>query len=123
MARGGKREGAGRKSGVPNKITADLKAAIMQAFENVGGSDYLTTLAGSHPQVYCALLGKVLPTALAGADGEGPVELWYKWRESSKSTAATSPAPSSSHTMNGSNGSALGLHTDGPGKLSPTSRN
>lgn len=30
-ARGGKREGAGRKPGVPNKITADIKA-IAQSF-------------------------------------------------------------------------------------------
>lgn len=93
MPRGGKRDGAGRKAGVPNKITADLKAAIMQAFENVGGSDYLTTLASSHPQVYCALLGKVLPTALAGADGEGP--LIIRWMNGNK-------AGNGVHASNGS---------------------
>src|SRR5262245_27916153 len=34
--RGGRRPGAGRKKGVPNKLTADVKAAIMAAFNEVG---------------------------------------------------------------------------------------
>lgn len=106
MPRGGKRDGAGRKAGVPNKITADLKAAIMQAFENVGGSDYLTTLASSHPQVYCALLGKVLPTALAGADGEGPLVI--KWKDNE----ARTESPPDNRQANGKdhNGSGNGVH-------------
>lgn len=106
----------GRPKGVPNKITADLRAAIMQAFANVDGSDYLTAQAESNPQAFLTLLGKLLPTALAGSDGEGPVELVYRWRNESKSTAATNPDKSSGRTMNGHNGSALGLHTDEPGK-------
>jgi len=40
MARGGKREGAGRPKGVPNKATADVKEAA-QAFT----ADALNTLA------------------------------------------------------------------------------
>jgi hypothetical protein len=38
----------------------------MRAFDQVGGVEYLTTVARTHPQVFCALLGKVLPRADAG---------------------------------------------------------
>jgi hypothetical protein len=36
---GGKRPGAGRKKGVPNKLTADMKATIVAAFVDAGGKD------------------------------------------------------------------------------------
>ena len=36
---GGRRSGAGRKKGVPNKLTADV-SAIMQAFKEVGAAEY-----------------------------------------------------------------------------------
>lgn len=51
----------GRKAGVPNKITADLRAAILCAFNRKGGADYLTKIADEHPQVFCSLLGKIIP--------------------------------------------------------------
>jgi len=35
--RGGKREGAGRKPGTPNKITTQLKEAILEAAHQAGG--------------------------------------------------------------------------------------
>ena len=35
--RGGKREGAGRKLGTPNKITTQLKEAILEAAHQAGG--------------------------------------------------------------------------------------
>jgi hypothetical protein len=58
---GGKRPGAGRKKGTPNKITSDVKAAIIEAFENAGGAEYLTELAKTNPSVFCVLLGKLIP--------------------------------------------------------------
>jgi len=58
---GGRRPGAGRKKGVPNKLTADVKAAIMQAFCEAGGAEYQRKISKSHPQVFCTLLGKILP--------------------------------------------------------------
>lgn len=63
---GGKREGSGRKKGVPNKLTADLKSAILGALEAKGGQKYLEGVAESNPQVFCALLGKVLPMTVVG---------------------------------------------------------
>lgn len=56
----GKKTG-GRKKGVPNKIQADVKKAIHEAFELAGGVSYLHNLALSHPQVFCSLLGKTVP--------------------------------------------------------------
>jgi hypothetical protein len=42
----------------------------MRAFDQVGGVEYLTMVARTHPQVFCALLGKVLPAQMSGADGD-----------------------------------------------------
>lgn len=61
----GERRG-GRKKGVPNKITGDIRAAVQQAFDDAGGSEYLTGLAKSHPQVFCSLVGKIIPTKIEG---------------------------------------------------------
>ena len=53
--------GPGRKPGVPNKLTADVKAAIERAFNEVGGSEYLVRQAKENPQAFLTLLGKILP--------------------------------------------------------------
>jgi len=58
---GGKRPGSGRKKGTPNKVTADVKDAILKAFGDVGRDQYLKKVAQDDPRVFCALLGRVLP--------------------------------------------------------------
>lgn len=62
--------GKGRPKGVPNKITADLRRAILEAAEAAGGkggtAGYLTRQADENPAAFMTLLGKVLPTTLAG---------------------------------------------------------
>lgn len=64
--------GPGRPKGVPNKITADLKRAILEAAEAAGGEGgtvgYLTRQADENPTAFLTLIGKVLPTTLAGDD-------------------------------------------------------
>ncbi len=69
--------GMGRKKGVPNKTTALLKDAILQAAERAGDKEglvgYLQTQAIENPGPFMALLGKVLPMQVTGADG-GPIE-------------------------------------------------
>jgi hypothetical protein len=60
--RGGKRRGAGRKRGVPNKLTAHIREAVENAFVEVGGEDYLVKVAKEDPRTFCTLLGKILPT-------------------------------------------------------------
>lgn len=70
---GGKREGSGRKKGVPNKVTADLKKAILGALHAKGGQEYLEKVAQEDPRTFCTLLGKVLPMTVAG-DPDNPLE-------------------------------------------------
>lgn len=70
----------GRVAGTPNKNTALLKDAIIQAAQNVGldgkgkkGLEgYLTALAISEPKAFSALLGRVLPLQITG-DANNPL--------------------------------------------------
>jgi hypothetical protein len=63
----------GRKKGTPNKTTALLKDAVLQAAEQAGGDGgivaYLKAQAAVNPGPFMALLGKVLPMQITGADG------------------------------------------------------
>jgi hypothetical protein len=62
----------GRKKGTPNKVTADLKDAILGALEAEGGQAYLERVAKSDPRTFCSLLGRVLPMQVQG-DPEFPL--------------------------------------------------
>lgn len=64
----------GRTKGTPNKIPAAVKAAIEAAFAKLGGVNYLVKVGQSNPQVFCSLLGKILPREVVGADG-GPIQV------------------------------------------------
>lgn len=69
--------GPGRPKGVPNKTTAIIKDAIIQAATNAGDGDmveYLTQQARLNPGPFMALLGKVLPMQVIG-DPDNPVEV------------------------------------------------
>jgi len=78
------RSKTGRKKGTPNKTTALLKDAILQAAElagkkvdedgNGGLIAYLQVQAVQNPGPFMALLGKVLPMQVTGEDG-GPVQV------------------------------------------------
>jgi len=64
--RGGRREGAGRKKGVPNKITKTVKMMILAALAKVGGERYLVKQAKENPTAFLTLLGKIMPTQVVG---------------------------------------------------------
>jgi hypothetical protein len=70
--------GPGRKPGVPNKNTALIRDMIAQALDNAGGVEYLTTIAQSHPGPFLALVGKVMPVQITGADG-GAIQTQNHW--------------------------------------------
>lgn len=74
--------GPGRPKGVPNKTTALLKDAILQAARLAGGSDddeglvrYLQQQAADNPGPFLSLLGKVLPMTVAGDPGNPVVSI------------------------------------------------
>jgi hypothetical protein len=83
--------GKGRKKGVPNKITANLKEAILEAAKLAGGAGgtvaYLHMQAIDNPGPFMALLGKVLPLQIAGdgKDGALVVEIIKRTYENSAS--------------------------------------
>jgi hypothetical protein len=75
----GKKTG-GRKKGTPNKMTAALKDAILVAVEGAmpgGKVGYLKWLAKNNSSAFSSLLGKVLPTTLAG-DPADPIHHDHK---------------------------------------------
>tara|TARA_R110002111_G_scaffold170741_9_gene236475 strand:- start:13833 stop:14120 length:288 start_codon:yes stop_codon:yes gene_type:complete len=65
----------GRTAGTPNKTTALLKDAILEAATKAGNKagivGYLTTQANENPAAFMTLLGKVLPMQVAGTDEDG----------------------------------------------------
>lgn len=60
----------GRKAGSPNKLTADVKAMVQGALNEVGGQKYLATQAKENPKAFLALVGRLLPLQLTGAGGK-----------------------------------------------------
>ena len=51
----------------------------MAAFDEVGGVDYLKTVATTDPRTFCTLLGKILPTQVTGDAEAGPVRIEFSW--------------------------------------------
>ncbi len=69
------RKTGGRQKGTPNKINALLKDSILMAAEAAhpeGTVGYLTQQANDNPAAFMTLLGKVLPTQIAG-DPDSPL--------------------------------------------------
>jgi hypothetical protein len=71
--KGGKRPGAGRKKGVPNKATKELKEMILSALDGAGGVEYLQERAKDPrtASAFLTLVGKVLPMTVQGAGADG----------------------------------------------------
>jgi hypothetical protein len=67
MAKG--RKTGGRQKGTPNKLTADTRAMILGALDDVGGRRYLVTQAKEHPGAFLALVAKTLPREIQAEVG------------------------------------------------------
>lgn len=59
----------GSRKGIPNKVTADVKAMVLEALKHAGGAEYLFTQAFDNPKAFLALVGKVLPMQITGEGG------------------------------------------------------
>lgn len=90
-ARPGERRG-GRAKGTPNKLTADIKSTIIEAFEKLGGVEYLQEVGRKDPKVFCALLGRVLPHDLNHSGAVGSYAAQPIPVEQRDSDALASPA-------------------------------
>ena len=60
----------GRIKGTPNKTTVRVKEAILKAFDQCGGHQYLINVALNDPRTFCTLLGRVLPAEISGPGGD-----------------------------------------------------
>lgn len=69
----GKPKTGGRKKGSVNKLPIELKGAILGALQAHGGQAYLERIAISKPEVFCSLLGRVLPMTVQG-DQDSPLK-------------------------------------------------
>lgn len=72
--------GKGRPPGVRNKLT-NLRDAVIEAFDRVGGVDYLVRLANgtqSDRAAFTSLMNKVLPTQI-NQSVEGGIKLELSW--------------------------------------------
>ena len=71
---------AGRPRGVRNRLT-NLRDAVLEAFDTVGGPEYLVKLANgtqSDRAAFVGLVSKVLPTQV-NANVEGGVQIQLSW--------------------------------------------
>lgn len=77
---GGRREGAGRPKGVPNKLNATIKEMVLGALTDVGGQKYLADRALDQPVAFMGLLGRVLPLQITGENG-GALVVDISWAD------------------------------------------
>jgi len=61
---GGKREGAGRKKGVPNKISGRVKQNIVGVFDRIGGREKMAKWAEENQTDFYRLYGRLAPTEI-----------------------------------------------------------
>lgn len=78
MAGKGKPKTGGRQKGTTNRLTADVKAMVLEALDQAGGVGYLLIQAQSNPSAFMTLVGKVLPLTLTG-DKDNPLEVVAKY--------------------------------------------
>ena len=70
----------GRKPGIPNKLTQDLKLLIREAFDKAGGVDYLVEQSQANPTAFMTLLAKIIPHSLEGPEGTSG-KLTIRWEK------------------------------------------
>ena len=85
------RKTGGRVAGTPNKVTADLRDMILGALADAGGQKYLADQAVKSPGAFMTLVGKVLPTQIAGTAPDGAIHMRYSWAKPEPPPVDTEP--------------------------------
>lgn len=62
--------GPGRPKGSQNKLTKTVKQAVLDAFEELGGADWLVSVGRKDPKTFSQLLAKCIPAEVTGKDGK-----------------------------------------------------
>jgi len=62
--------GPGRKAGIPNKVTSEIRNMVGEALGKAGGVDYLVKQATENPVAFMGLVGKAMPKELVGPGGQ-----------------------------------------------------
>jgi hypothetical protein len=65
----------GRKAGTPNRVTASIKGAFVEAFDRVGGVAALVKWGREHPSEFYSLMGRLIPREPMPVVPVGPVRL------------------------------------------------
>ena len=71
--------GKGRKKGVPNKVTTAFKESVLEAFNQMGGTQALLVWGMENQTEFYKIAARLIPTEMnvAGKDG-GPIA--YTWQ-------------------------------------------
>jgi len=77
----------GRRPGSRNKFTTEVRAAILDAFVQLGGSSWLVRVANENPAAFCAMLSKLLPHELATSGGALKHEVLLRWMTPERAAA------------------------------------
>lgn len=88
MAKG--RKTGGRRPGSINKTTANVKAALEDAFDKLGGVPSLVQWAEGDPGEFYKLWSKLVPkdVEMSGKNG-GPVEITVRFQREGRRTTAS----------------------------------
>lgn len=71
----------GRTKGTPNKVTADQRAAIHEAFEKLGGVTALKQWGEKDQAGFYRLWGSIIPKAIEGPGDDGELVIRVKIEE------------------------------------------
>lgn len=82
---------AGRRKGKPNKITRTIKASTLEAFEELGGVQWLVQMGrgtSDDRRAFMGLLARILPAEI-NANVQGGVTITLNWLDSRKIGTST----------------------------------
>ena len=65
----GRKNGSGRKKGVPNRFSTSMRMVILEAFHKRGGVGALVDWANENPTEFYKICARLIPVEVVGPDG------------------------------------------------------